>query len=82
MPDRDALLAQAEDDIAAEVQAVLDEVTADFATELDAATELVAARFSVAAIGRMWSRQVPRLVRRLLGITEAAAQHAAGTVDA
>ncbi|MFJ4703141.1 phage minor head protein [Streptomyces sp. NPDC088768] len=82
MPDRDALLAQAEDDIAAEVQAVLDEVAADFATELDAATELVAARFSMAAIARMWSQRVPRLVRRLLGVTEAAAQHAAGTVDA
>ncbi|MDQ0962023.1 hypothetical protein QFZ66_005901 [Streptomyces sp. B4I13] len=72
----------AEQAIAAEVRAVLDEVAADIVAELGDATEIVAARFSLARIGRMWTQRVPRLVRRLLGVAETAAQQAASDVDA
>jgi 2'-5' RNA ligase len=75
-------LAAAEEDVAAEVRAVLEEVAEEFALELQDATELVAARFSVSRIAGMWSRRMPRLLRRLLGVTEQAATTAADQVDA
>ncbi|UQA95625.1 phage minor head protein [Streptomyces halobius] len=83
MPDRleDALTA-AEEDIAAAVSEALTEVAAEFTAALNAADELVAARFSVARISRMWSQRVPRLVRRLLGVAETAANRSAEDVDA
>ncbi|MER7842197.1 phage minor head protein [Streptomyces sp. NPDC096040] len=81
MDELEQALAAAEEDVAAEVRAVLEEVADEFADELDAATELVAARFSVSRIGAMFRQRVPRLVRRLLGVTEQAAQHAADQVD-
>ncbi|WP_328638380.1 phage minor head protein [Streptomyces canus] len=80
--DWEAALTAAEDDVAAEVRAVLDEVAAEFATALEDATEIVAARFSVSRIAGMWSRRVPRLVRRLFGVVETAASDAAESVDA
>ncbi|PSK57979.1 hypothetical protein B0E38_01824 [Streptomyces sp. 111WW2] len=82
MDDLDEALTAVENDFAGEVAAVLDEVADQFAAELDDASELVAARFSVARIGRMWAQRVPRLVRRLLGIAEQAGEAAAGQVDA
>jgi 2'-5' RNA ligase len=82
MDELEEALAAAEEDVAAEVRAVLEEVAEEFAAELADATELVAARFSVSRIAGMWSRRVPRLVRRLLGVTEQAAETAAGQVDA
>lgn len=78
---QDALDA-AEEAVAAEVADVLAEVADEFAASLDAATEIVAARFSVAGIARMWGQRVPRLVRRLLGVAETAAHQAATDVDA
>ncbi|MFD4855144.1 phage minor head protein [Streptomyces atratus] len=78
---QDALDA-AEADVAAEVADVLADVAAEFAAALDQATELVAARFSVSGITRMWGARVPGLVRRLLGIAETAANQAATDVDA
>ncbi|MET7720673.1 phage minor head protein [Streptomyces mirabilis] len=81
MDDLEQALAAAEQDVADEVAAVLQEVAEEFAREVDQATELVAARFSVSRIGAMFRQRVPRLVRRLLGVTEQAAQHAAGQVD-
>ncbi|WP_327594692.1 phage minor head protein [Streptomyces chartreusis] len=82
MDELEEALAAAEEDVAAEVRAVLEEVAEEFAADLEAATELVAARFSVSRIAGMWSRRVPRLLRRLLGVTEQAAETAAGQVDA
>ncbi|MEU8870448.1 ADP-ribosyltransferase [Streptomyces javensis] len=79
---REAAVAAAEDDIAEAVAAVLGQVADEFARDLAAADEIVAARFSVARIARMWAVRVPRLVRRLLGVCEAAANHTAGDVDA
>lgn len=76
----DALTA-AEQTIADEVRAVLDDVAADIAAELADATEIVAARFSLARIGRMWTSRMPRIVRRLLGVAETAAGQAASDVD-
>ncbi|MFB0617233.1 phage minor head protein [Streptomyces sp. AGS-58] len=77
MADVEKLLQAAEAEVAAEVRAVLDEVAADIGRELADATEIVAARFSLAQIGRMWRARVPRLMRRLLGIAEQAAEQAA-----
>ncbi|WP_228980141.1 phage minor head protein [Streptomyces sp. DH12] len=82
MAELDALLAAAEDEIAADVAAVLDDVAAEFTRALDDATEIVAARFSVSRIAGMWARRVPPLVRRLLGVAETAAAMAADDVDA
>ncbi|MGW3447325.1 phage minor head protein [Streptomyces sp. NPDC001076] len=76
----DALTA-AEQTVADEVRAILDDVAAEIAGELADATEIVAARFSLARIGRMWTQRVPRIVRRLLGVAETAGQHAASDVD-
>ncbi|MFE4329632.1 phage minor head protein [Streptomyces sp. NPDC056831] len=78
---QDALDA-AEAAVTAEVGDILAEVAAEFAAALDQATELVAARFSVSGIARMWDARVPRLVRRLLGVAETAANQAAADVDA
>ncbi|MEU0627766.1 phage minor head protein [Streptomyces sp. NPDC005989] len=72
----DALTA-AETYVAAEVRAVLDEVAADTAAGLKDATEIVAARFSLAEIGRRWTARMPRIVRRLLRVAEDAGQAAA-----
>ncbi|MFJ3100376.1 phage minor head protein [Streptomyces sp. NPDC086835] len=71
----------AEEDVAEAVAAVLAEVAAEYADALDAATELVAARFSVSRIAAMWTTRVPRLVRRLLGVAQSAAEQAAEDVD-
>ncbi|MFZ4160444.1 phage minor head protein [Streptomyces griseoincarnatus] len=80
MADWETQLAAAEEDVAAEVAAVLDDVAAEFATGLDDATEIVAARFSVSRIATMWTRHVPRLLRRFLGVVEDAAAEAADSV--
>ncbi|MFE3378711.1 phage minor head protein [Streptomyces anulatus] len=74
-------LDNAEKDMAEEVDDALAEVAAEFAAELADATEIVAARFSVSGIARMWARKVPRLVRRLLGVAETAAAEASDSVD-
>lgn len=72
----------AEEDIAAVVSEVLEETAYEFARALEDATEIVAARFSVSRIARMWTSRMPRLVRRLLGVAETAAHQAADSVDA
>ncbi|UJV42976.1 phage minor head protein [Streptomyces sp. AMCC400023] len=81
MDETEQALDQAEEDVAAVVAAVLDEVAAEFAAGLDAATEIVAARFSVGSIARMFRTRVPRIVRSLLGVVETAAQATADDVD-
>ncbi|MEV5930927.1 phage minor head protein [Streptomyces cellulosae] len=75
------LLEVAEDDVSEEVAAVLQEVADEFARELADATEIVAARFSVSRIARMWASRMPRIVRRLLRVSEQAAEHTAEAVD-
>ncbi|GGZ73260.1 ADP-ribosyltransferase [Streptomyces echinoruber] len=77
MPDVEQQLRTAEEDVAQEVRAALDEVAADTDRELADATEIVAARFSLAQIGWFWKARVPRIVRRLLGVAESAAAQAA-----
>lgn len=81
MPDRDRQLDQAEEDIAAAVADALTATAEEFADAVADATELVAARFSVGRIARMWGRRVSGLVRRLLGVSEAAAGAAAQDLD-
>ncbi|MFE0763697.1 phage minor head protein [Streptomyces smyrnaeus] len=77
MPDRNAQLDQAETEFAEAVAVALTATADEFADALADATELVAARFSVGRIARMWGDRVRPLVRRLLGISETAAQAAA-----
>ncbi|MFF4147299.1 phage minor head protein [Streptomyces sp. NPDC001698] len=73
-------LDQAEETVAEEVSAVLEEVADEFARHVEDATELVAARFSVSQIARMFADRMPRIVRRLLGVSEQAANEAADDV--
>jgi len=75
-------LAAAEDTVSQLVADVLDDTAADFARALAGATEIVAARFSVGGIARMWRAGIPRIVRGLLGVTDQAAHRAAESVDA
>lgn len=75
------LLDRAEHDVARVVMTVLSEVAVEFGAELADATEIVAARFSVSRIARMWTSRMPRIVRRLLGVAETAANRTAESVD-
>ncbi|MFJ6014469.1 phage minor head protein [Streptomyces sp. NPDC092952] len=77
MPGRDAQLDQAEREFTEAVAAALTGTADEFADAVLAATELVAARFSVGRIARMWGGRVSGLVRRLLGTAEEAATAAA-----
>ncbi|MCX5189029.1 phage minor head protein [Streptomyces sp. NBC_00268] len=79
--DLEQLLQDAEEAVAEEVSAVLTEVADEFAQQLADATELVAARFSVSRIARMFTDRMPRLVRRLLRVSEQAADHTAQATD-
>ncbi|MEH0402864.1 phage minor head protein [Streptomyces sp. B21-089] len=74
-------LQRAEVDVAKEVATVLAEIALEFAAELEAADEIVAARFSVSRIARMWTSRMPRVVRRLLRVAETAAENTADTVE-
>ncbi|MER7740038.1 phage minor head protein [Streptomyces sp. NPDC096538] len=74
------LVEAAEEAVGEEVAAVLQEVADEFARELADATEIVAARFSVSRIARMWAGRMPRIVRRLLRVSEQAAEHTAEAV--
>ncbi|MCY0957732.1 phage minor head protein [Streptomyces sp. H27-H5] len=76
-----ALMDAGEEDVAAAVGEALADVAAEYATALADATELVAARFSVSRIARMWQARVPALVRRLLGVAETAADQTSAAVD-
>lgn len=61
----EALLEDLEDGLRADVQAALTLTADEFADSVDAATELVAARFSVSRIRDMWKRRVPGIMTRL-----------------
>ncbi|WP_413808128.1 phage minor head protein [Streptomyces sp. OE57] len=71
---------EAEREMALTVREVLREVADEFADAVSGADELVAARFSVGRIARMWSSRVPRIVRRLFGVVEDGAHAAADAV--
>ncbi|MEZ7005838.1 phage minor head protein [Streptomyces sp. AD55] len=79
--DWEMTLTAAEETVAAEVRAILDEIAAEFAAGLDGATGLVAARFSVSGIGRMFRERVPRLLRLLFSVVGLAALDAADSID-
>ncbi|MDN3056855.1 phage minor head protein [Streptomyces sp. SRF1] len=82
MADLHALLDQAEQALAEDVAHLLDEVADEFTRALQGTDEIVAARFRVSRIARMWAQRVPRIVRRLLGIVETAATRTADDIDA
>lgn len=82
MPNRNRQLDQAEADFTAALALTLTETADEFADAVQSATELVAARFSVGRIARMWGNRTKGLVRRLLGTAEAAAVAAAEDVGA
>lgn len=64
----DALLEGFTAELTPVVQDQLDQVAEEFAAEVTAATELVAAAFSVSAIRGMWDRRIPRIMTRLHSI--------------
>lgn len=70
----DEILTGIEAELQVIVAEALDEVAAEFAAEVESADELVAARFSVSRIAGMWRRQVGRIMDRLRGVTEQAAE--------
>ncbi|MFD9422294.1 MULTISPECIES: phage minor head protein [unclassified Streptomyces] len=77
MGKRDDQLDQEEADFGQLVAQVLVETADQFAASVADATELVAARFSVGRLARMWGNRTRSLVRRLLGTAETAAVAAA-----
>ncbi|WP_086778060.1 ADP-ribosyltransferase [Streptomyces griseus] len=77
MGKRDDQLDQEEADFALLVAQALTGTADEFAASVAGATELVAARFSVSRIARMWGNRTRTLVRRLLGTAETAAVAAA-----
>ncbi|MFJ5890290.1 phage minor head protein [Streptomyces californicus] len=77
MGKRDDQLDQEEADFARLVAQALTGTADEFAASVAGATELVAARFSVSRIARMWGHRTRSLVRRLLGTAETAAVAAA-----
>ncbi|WP_233646809.1 phage minor head protein [Streptomyces sp. BSE6.1] len=79
--DLESALAAAEADVADTVRAVLDEIAAELDRELAEATEIVAARFSLARIGRAWTARVPRIMRRLLSVAGLGGRRAADDTD-
>lgn len=80
--DEETTLQEAEEAVGRTVAEVLAEVAEEFADAVSGADELVAARFSVGRIARMWTSRMPRIVARLLGVAETAAHQAADSVDA
>lgn len=70
----DEILNGIEEELQVLVTEAVDDVAAEFAAEVEAADELVAARFSVSRIAGMWRRQVGRIMDRLRGVTEQAAE--------
>ncbi|MFD4314998.1 ADP-ribosyltransferase [Streptomyces sp. NPDC058548] len=82
MAERDDQLDAEEAAFTEAVAQALTETADEFADAVQDATELVAARFSVGRIARMWGNRTRGLVRRLLGTAETAATAAAEDVDA
>ncbi|MFD6936274.1 phage minor head protein [Streptomyces goshikiensis] len=82
MADRNRQLDDQEAAFTEAVALALTETADEFAAAVQDATELVAARFSVGRIARMWGNRTRGLVRRLLGTAEAAATAAAEDVGA
>lgn len=82
MDDDETTLQEAEEEVGQVVADVLAEVAEEFADAVSGADELVAARFSVGSIARMWASRMPRVVQRLLGVAETAAHQAADSVGA
>jgi 2'-5' RNA ligase len=78
----EAAVEAAEAAVADTVREALVEVAEEYADAVSSASELVAARFSVGSIARMWSARIPRIVRRLFGVVEDAAHQAAESVGA
>lgn len=62
------LVAQAEREFLSLVSKQLAGVRSQYLSGLDSATELVAARFSVSSIAKLWQARVPRLMENLRGI--------------
>lgn len=75
-------LTGAEQRITAVINTILDDIANQIATELDNATEIVAARFSLTRIAAMWARHVGRLIRALLDVAETAAQETSRDLNA
>jgi 2'-5' RNA ligase len=69
-----------EDAVTRTVDAVLREVAAEIARELEAADEITAAAFSLRRIGELWSERVPTILRRLFRVGQRAARDTSDAV--
>lgn len=78
----DALLEGFEKELVPIVQDQLDQVSAEFADNVDAATELVAAVYSVSDIRELWNRRIPRIMTSLRSIFRRSARLTAQDVQA
>lgn len=78
----DALLEGFAGELVPVVQAQLDLVADQFATDVNDATELVAAAYSVSNIRELWNRRVPQIMTRLRGVFRRSARLAAQELDA
>lgn len=76
----EALAEELERALMADVRAVLDEVASEFASGVDDATELVAARFSVSRIADMWRSRVPRVLDGIRSIYRRSAEAVANDI--
>lgn len=77
----EALLADMEASLHADVTAALDLVAQDFASAVGKADALTAASFRVSRIGDMWKRRTASITTRLRSIFRRGAQTAADAVD-
>lgn len=77
----EALLADMEASLHADVTAALDLVAQDFADAVSKADRLTAASFRVSRIGDMWKRRTATITTRLRSIFRRGAQTAADAVD-
>jgi len=73
----DALLEGFAEGLAPVVQIQLDVVSGQFADQVEQATELTAAAYSVSGIRRLWNARVPRIMTSLRGIFRRSARLAA-----
>lgn len=78
----DRLLEGFEKELVPVVQAQLDFVAEEFAAQVDAATELVAAAYSVGSIRGLWDRRIPQIMTRLRSIFRRSAAATATDLEA
>lgn len=78
----ESLLEELEAALRGDVQAVLDDVSAQYSQALEGATELVAAVFSVSRVRDMWNRRIPGVMTALRRVFRRGSDATADGLDA